>query len=259
MATTMMASSSEGSANRRARTIRRTGPPLVADIMTRSVVTATPASPLPELVDLMLRYGISGVPIVDEDARLIGIVTEADLLSKPAFGGEHRRKLAALALLAGHGRRWMSKASGLTAAEIMTTPVETAYRSESVRAVARRMVERGVHRLPVVDSERLIGIISRSDVLCRMHRDDEELQREIAAALSDPLRIPETTEVTVAVADGVVTLRGAVRYPIDLPVITAIVWRFPGVVDVHNEVIARQANPEPTGRGFDFDSMSYLR
>ena len=63
--------------------------------------------------------------------------------------------------------------------------------------------------------------------------------------LRDPARVPETAFVDVSVADGVVTLRGTVRYPMDLPVLSAVVWRFPGVVDVHSDVTAREPDPQP--------------
>jgi CBS domain-containing protein len=249
-------------------TTRRSSPPppsprtpQVLDIMTPTVVTATPGTPLPELIDEMVQHGVSGIPIIDGESRLVGIVTEADLMTKPAYGGTHRRSLAVLAdLLRGRGRRWESKATAMTAGQIMTTDVETARPREAVRGAAKRMVECGVKRLPVVDDGRLIGIISRADVLRRMHRTDEELQTEIAAVLADPVRVPETTTVTVSVADGVVTLRGSVRFPMDLPVLSAIVWRFPGVVDVHVDVTAREPDPQPGPiRHSDYDYFRYMR
>jgi CBS domain-containing protein len=220
--------------------------PQVADIMTRTVVTATPDTPLPELIDRMVRYGISGIPVVDSHSRLLGIVTEADLISKPAFGGTRRRPLAVVGeMLRGHERRWVSKSMGSTAGEVMTTEVETARPSATVRAAARQMVERGVKRLPVVQDERLVGIVSRSDVLRTMHQRDEDLRGELAAALADPARVPDTTLVDVSVADGVVTLRGTVRYASDLSVLPSIVWRYPGVVDVRVEATASEPTPQP--------------
>jgi CBS domain-containing protein len=235
--------------------------PQVADIMTRVVVTATEDTPLPELIDDMVRYGISGVPVVDTESRLIGIVTEADVMTKPAYGGTQRRSLAVLSdLLRGRERRWESKATGLTAGQIMTTEVETARPHEAVQAAARRMVRCGIKRLPVVDADRLVGIVSRADVLRRMHRTDAELQAEIEAVLADPARVPETTNVDVSVADGVVTLRGSVRFPMDLPVLSAVVWRFPGVVDAIVEVTAREPDPAPQptpNRGYDY--LRYMR
>ena len=250
----------------RSRTHRSSRPPSpstpqVADIMTRTVVTATEDSPLPELIDMMVRYGISGIPIVDTDSRLVGIVTEADLMTKPAYGGTHRRSSRFSAIccggMNGDGK---SKAAGLTAGQIMTTDVETTQPHEAVQTAARRIVRCGVKRLPVVHNDRLVGIVSRADVLRRMHRTDEQLRAEIAAVLADPVRIPETTTVDVSVDDGVVTVRGSVRFPIDLPVLSAMVWHFPGVVDVHVEATAREPNPpsRPLYDG-DYESMRYMR
>jgi CBS domain-containing protein len=229
--------------------------------MTRTVITATADTPLPELIDEMVRYGISGIPVVDTESRLVGIVTEADVMTKPAFGGTQRRPLAVIGdLLRGHDRRWVSKSTGVTAGKIMTTEVQTARPNDTVRAAARQMVTSGVKRLPVVYNDHLVGIVSRADVLRKMHRSDEDLQDEITAVFADPARVPETTEVDVSVADGIVTLRGTVRFPIDLPVLSAIVWRFPGVVDVHVEATPRESNPQPPPlHGGDYDYLRYMR
>jgi CBS domain-containing protein len=232
--------------------------PLVRDVMSPTVVTATEQTPLPELIDEMVCHGISGVPIVDGDGRLVGIVSEADLMTKTAYGGTHRRPLALLGdVLRGHERRWLAKSAALTAGELMTRKVATARPTETVRTAARRLVETGVKRLPVVDQHGLVGIISRTDVLVSMHRSDSELRAAIAATLRDPARIPETAVVDVSVADGVVTLRGTVRFPIDVPVISCLAWRFPGVVDVHNEVTAREPDPQPPR--LNPDDYSYTR
>jgi CBS-domain-containing membrane protein len=230
--------------------------------MSTTVITATAETTLPELVDEMVRHGISGVPIVDSDGRLAGIVSEADLMTKPAYGGTHRHHLAVIGdLLRGHDRHWMSKSEAMTAGEIMTRKVVTARPRESVRNAARRMVETGVKRLPVVDDhDVLVGVISRTDVLTSMHRSDKELQTVIAATLRDPARLPEMAYIDVSVADGVVTLRGTVRFPMDLPVLSSIVWRFPGVVDVQNEATAREPDPQPGPlHRDDYSYMRYMR
>lgn len=216
----------------------------VRDVMTSTVVTVTPDTPFPELVDRLLHYGISGLPVVDEDGHLVGIVTEADLVSKEAYGGRRRRALELLAdLIAGRETRWASKGKGRTAAQVMTTKVETARPGDDLRAAARRLVENRLKRLPVVDDGKLVGIVSRTDLLRVLHRSDDDLARDVAQMLADPLRAPEEHTVEATVVDGVVTLRGTVHFPMDLPVLNAMVWRLPGVVDVCNEAISREPDP----------------
>jgi CBS domain-containing protein len=229
--------------------------------MTRNVVTAQADTPLPELIDKMLHYGVSGIPVVNSKWQLVGIVTEADLISKPAYGGRRRRALAVIGdLLHGREQRWLFKAKGMTAGQVMSASVTTSAPNDTVQVAARLMIEAGVKRLPVVEDDRLIGIISRADVLRAMHRSDEELQAELVAALRDPLRAPECALVEVTVVDGVVTLRGTVPFPIDVPVLSAIVWRFPGVVDVHNEMTPEEPNPEPVHTHLsDYDYIDFLR
>jgi CBS-domain-containing membrane protein len=212
----------------------------VRDVMTTSVVTATPDTPFPDLVDRLLQHGISGLPVVDDDARLVGIVTEADLVSKEAYGGRRRRPLELLAR--GH-TRWATKGRGRTARDVMTKKVETARPDEDLRSAARRLVEHQIKRLPVVDEGTLVGIVSRTDVLRQLHRSDDDLARDIAGMLADPMRAPEAHTVEVSVTDGVVTLRGTLRFPMDLPWLSAMVWQIPGVVDVCNEATGREPDP----------------
>lgn len=232
----------------------------VRDVMTTTVVTATAHTPLPALVDLMVRARISGIPILDEQSHLVGIVTEADLISKPAYGGHRRRPLGVLGdIIHGRENMWAKKAKGLAAGDVMTTIVETAQPGEDIRIVARRMVDCGVKRLPVVADGHVIGIVSRPDVLRAMHRTDQELEQDIETVLSDPMRVPESMLVDVTVTDGVVRLTGTVPHPIDIPVLSAIVWRFPGVVDVRNEVTATEPDPEPPPSRNPMSDYEYLR
>ncbi len=216
----------------------------VRDVMTSTVVTATPDTTFPELVDRLLRHAVSGLPVVDEAGRLVGIVTEADLVSKEAYGGRRRRVLELLGdLVAGGETAWAIKGKGRTAAQVMTASLETAHPGEELRAATRRMVEHHVKRLPVVEDGRLVGILSRSDVLRVLHRSDDDLALDVAQMLADLLRAPEAHAVEATVADGIVTLRGTVRFPVDLPVLTAMVWQLPGIVDVCNKATARHPDP----------------
>ena len=218
----------------------------VRDVMTTSVVTARVETPFPRLVDLLVERGISGLPVVEDDGSLVGMVTEADLVSKEAYGGRRRRRVQVLLdLLAGGESTWAIKARGLTAGQLMTTEVETVRPDTDVRDAAREMVEHGHKRLPVVEGGRLVGIVSRTDLLRTLHRSDHDLERDVERMLVDPLRAPDDHTVSASVHQGVVSLAGTVRYPLDLPVLEAMVWRIPGVAGVHHAVTAREPDPTP--------------
>lgn len=216
----------------------------VRDVMTMPTVTAAPETPFPVLVDQLVRYDISALPVVDGAGNLVGIVTEADLVSKEAYGGRRRSMLELLAdVVAGGETRWAVKGKGRTAAQLMTKDVETAGPDEDLRSAARRLVEHGRKRLPVVDDGRLVGIVSRSDIVRVLHRSDDDLAQEVARLLVDPMRAPEDHAIEAQVSNGVVRLTGTVRFPVDIPVITAMVWRISGVVDVCVDVTSREPNP----------------
>ncbi len=212
----------------------------VRDIMTTDVVTAEANTTFHRLVDLLIEHGVSGIPIVDPDRHPIGIVTEADLVSKEAFGGRRR----VLDVAAGHAFRaentWASKARGATAAEIMSAPVRTVRPDDLVRLAAARMLVTGVKRLPVVDAEgRLVGIVGRSDVLEMFYRPDDQIQVDVERILADPLLVPEDHAVTAKVHEGVVTLDGKVELASHIRLIETMIRDAPGVIDVVSDVAVR--------------------
>jgi CBS domain-containing protein len=216
----------------------------VRDVMTRTVVTATVDAPFQRLVDLMLRHGVSGIPIVDGHRRPIGIVTEADLVAKEAYGARRRLLDVAAAFAFRAENTWVAKARGLTADEIMSAPVRTIRADDQLRLAAARMVGTGVKRLPVVDDEgRLVGIVSRTDVLRLFHRGDDEITLDVIRVLDDPLLVPEDHTVTASVHDGVVALHGSVTAASHVRLIDAMVREVPGVVDVVSDISVGQPTP----------------
>jgi CBS domain-containing protein len=221
----------------------------VSDVMTTTVVTAAPDTPFQRLVDLMLQHGVSGLPIVDVDRRPIGIVTEADLVSKQAFGARRRPLDAAADFAFREENIWAEKARGLTAGAIMSAPVRTVRPDDQLRLAAARMVTMGVKRLPVVgDDGRLVGIVSRTDVMRLFHRSDNEVALDVQRVLDDPLLVPEDHIVTASVHDGVVTLHGAVSQSSHIRLIDAMVRQVAGVVDVISEIDGRaRSTGENTG------------
>lgn len=208
----------------------------VKDVMTTSVLTVRADTPFKEVVEILVEHGVSGVPVVDTGGRVVGLVTEADLVSKEAFDLRHRRPLAAVADLIAGVRVWSDKAAGLTAAEVMSERVVTVSPAEDLHYVARRMLELGVKRFPVVDDGRLVGIVSRQDLLRVFHRSDADIAAEIDAKLADPLYAPEDHSVTAVVEDGVVTLVGRVRLSGELPTVIGLATNVMGVVHVDSRV-----------------------
>ncbi len=160
----------------------------IADIMTSDVVSVRPDASFKEIVERLVRCDVSGLPVVDDEGHLVGIVTEADVTSKEAYGGHRRRALALLAdLLSAREHRWATKAAGWEAADVMTEDVVTCSPDDEVRVVARRMLERGVKRFPVVRSGELVGMVSRQDILRMFARPDDTIQAEITRALATDL------------------------------------------------------------------------
>jgi CBS domain-containing protein len=137
----------------------------VADVMTRAVITVGPEASWQEVTRRMLDAGVSGVPVTDPEGSLLGIVTEADLMTKPAFGRRRQRSLAAFVELVTGDAGLVAKAMAATAGDLMTAPAITASPGEGIGAAALRMLDRSLKHLPVVDRGRLVGIVSRRDLL----------------------------------------------------------------------------------------------
>lgn len=219
----------------------------VRDVMTTELVTVGPDAPLKAVVERLVRAGVSGLPVVD-DGRLVGMITEADLISKEAYGDHRPRALALLSdALAGHDHHWVEKAAGAVASEVMTAAPATCRPADDVRMVARRMLESKIKRLPVVDDGELVGIVARHDVLAMFDRPDEEIAGALARALSNDSNMPEEHSVHAAVHDGVVTLTGEVRYDWDVAIVVGIARDVAGVIEVDCHLNVRQKRPPGVG------------
>lgn len=204
----------------------------VRDVMKTRVVAVTPSTPFREVAELMLRHGIGAVPVVDDAGGLVGLISEADLLTKEAYGGRRRPFLGALPGVGRQESYGMLRSRGRLAREIMSAPVETAMADDPLRVVARRMVENRLRHLVVVDdSRRMVGIVSRRDLLRVFARTDEETAADVAIELRRSGQVPDG-DVSASVDDGVVTLTGRVADAADVPGICRVAWLVPGVVDV---------------------------
>ena len=225
----------------------------IREIMTTEVVSVTPDTPFKEVIDSLVRAEVSSLPVIDASGKLVGLVTEADVISKEAYGGRRRRALALLSdVLSGRDHRWVTKAAGSLAADVMTKNVIVCSPEEDVRSVARRMLERGVKRMPVIESGALAGIISRHDILAILDRPDEVIVTDVERALANDPNRPDDHHVRFSVDDGIVTLNGDVRYGWDEPIVISIVRSVPGVIDVISHLHHRERNPRPSTEAWMF-------
>jgi len=172
----------------------------VKDIMTTDVVAVRSDASYRDMASMLRAHRVSGFPVIDDQGIVVGVVSEADLLSEQAQEGRHgwlpRRKH-----LADHE---------LTASDLMTRSVVTTSPHELVSSVARLMSSRKLRRLPVVDGQgRLVGIVSRSDVLSVFSRPDEEIRREITEDVIADGFFTDPDRFTITVKDGIVMLAGS--------------------------------------------------
>lgn len=178
----------------------------VDDVMTAPVVTAGEDAPYRELVALLMEHEMSAVPVVDTFGRVLGVVSEADLLRKVEFVGVDRTPR----LFHGPRRRAkLAKAAAATAGDLMSRPAVTAWTSTSVPAAARLMDRAGVKRLPVVDDlGRLVGIVSRGDLMKVHLRPDADIRADVCDEILIRILAVEEGKVVVRVKDGLVALTG---------------------------------------------------
>jgi CBS-domain-containing membrane protein len=202
--------------------------------MTTDVIVASPNTSFHALVQLMLTHRVSGIPIVDEERRPVGIVSESDMISKEAY--QSLRHLPADDQLGQAENVWAAKSRGRCAADLMSTPVRTVRPDDLVRLAAARMVTTGINRLPVTDAAgRLVGLVSRSDVLGIYHRTDVEVLAAVEHTLDDPLLVPDN-DMTASVADGIVTLAGHADAPAHVRLAISALGEVAGVVDIVDRV-----------------------
>lgn len=158
------------------------------DIMSTKVVTVTPDTVVRDIAALMLEKHISGVPVLTEDGTLAGMISEGDLLRRPELGTEkHRRRW--LSFFHGSNEeqaREFTKSHALRAADVMTEPVVFVSENDSLGEVVGVMEKNNVKRLPVVTDGKLVGIVSRVDML-----------RVLAARQAEPLAPPPETDAAI--------------------------------------------------------------
>jgi len=205
----------------------------VEGLMTRDVVTVSPDASLEDVAALLSERRISGMPVCDAGGRVIGVVSEADVVrtERGIEPGTVRRFF----------RRRGDEPGEIparTAAEAMTTPALTIQLAEHAATAARLMLDHGFSRLPVVSDGALVGIVTRADLLRAFHRHDDEIADEIRDDVLGALWIAPST-LGLTVEDGVASVWGQVETDLDAESIIRCIRRVPGVVEVRAELHAR--------------------
>jgi CBS-domain-containing membrane protein len=205
----------------------------VAEVMSERVVAVRGNAEFGEIVAALRRFHVASLPVIDAENRVIGLISEDDLLAKEA--DQPRRN----GLLGRFRRRsGRSKADGTTASELMSSPAVTVTRSTTAREATRTMFRHRVHQLPVVDavSGRLIGMVTRSDLLTVYGRPAEDIQHNVLYDLIEDVFGMDSRRFTVNVDQGTVTLRGDVRDRRAAGVLTDAVRHVEGVVTVIDQL-----------------------
>jgi CBS domain-containing protein len=225
----------------------------VEEVMTRDVITVRPETTVHEAAALMVTHRVSGLPVVDDKGGVIGIVSEGDLMlrqkgraSRPWWRGflEHGEELA----------REYKKRAGTTVGEVMTRAVVCVSPRLPIESVAVILDERRIRRVPVVDLGRLVGIVSRGDLIRILASEplrragappsERALEREFRDRLTaEPWAVSAHGLLAQASRDGVLTLWGLVDSRAEKEAVETLARTLEGVTRVESQVVVRQDAP----------------
>jgi CBS domain-containing protein len=222
---------------------------VAADVMTIEVATIPATAGYKEIAVMLRRHGVSALPVVDAGHRMIGVVSDSDLLE-----GQAARRLATGAIRLAWQLRQRSATSSATAADLMTAPAVTVGPGTPVAEAASLMQARRLRRLPVVDqSDRIRGIISRADLLSVFERPDELIGEQVLTqVVGDVFRL-DVLEFQVTVSSGLVTITGPVNHRSTALRLIGAVWQVDGVIGVRDRLSYRKDEK------FDTRSVSRFR
>ncbi len=223
-----------------------------SDIMTSNVVTVGPQASVSEIAEMMTKHRISGIPVVDADGRLVGILSESDLLHRMETGTERRRKWwLGMFQDASSMAREFTKSHGLKAADLMTANVTTVSGDAALGDVAELLDSKNLKRVPVVVDGKLAGIITRGDMVKALAQaggmaksaggDDITVSREVTRRISD-VKWLHDAYVSVLVVDGTAELSGMVPTAEQKKALLVLVEETPGVKDIEDRLRVGRMN-----------------
>lgn len=214
----------------------------VGDVMSDEIMTITADAPLKEAAIIMVKSGVSGLPVLDDDRKVVGIITEADFVTAEANRSWGRQRKRLLANFLGDPMPQNAK----TVADVMSLNPHTIDSASSVTEAARKMTDLRVKRLPVVLPDgTLCGIISRADVMGVFTRPDEELADEIAGGVAIDILGLSPGDISVTVDDGVTQISGHVPSRSEARVLEELASRVEGVVAIESSLTWAHDDTKP--------------
>lgn len=205
----------------------------IKNVMSTHVAAVRTDTPFKEVARILERRDVSAVPVVDDGGRVLGVVSEADLLVKQGTQDPMHSRSPLARLL---NRRAARLIAATTAAQLMTAPAITINAETTVARAARLLTRKNIKRLPVVDAEgTLLGIVSRKDLLTVFLRKDEDIRDDVVKQVFERgigLAVNPTT-VTITVHDGEVTVVGQLELKSQIPLVVQMISHLDGVVDVN--------------------------
>jgi CBS domain-containing protein len=217
------------------------------DVMVRDVVTVGPGTDVVEAIKLLSEHDISALPVVDEDHHLVGVLSEADLITREEIGAEpHHSWWVETLMPASKLAEEFAKSHGKKVSEVMSTEVITADEETDIAEIAALLERHRIKRIPIIHQGELVGIVSRSNLIQALASlkpkmdADRETDRSIRLELLERLGQQRWTDFgsrNVTVQDGVVHLWGLIGSESERKALTALAEEVPGVSAVADEMI----------------------
>jgi CBS domain-containing protein len=200
----------------------------VSDVMTKDVLSIGPADRLRRAATVMRESRVGGLPVVDGD-KVVGMITESDFLNIAADTPDGERHGFLDALFGGHRAANPSTLVG----EAMTKDPITVTDSMTIREAARTMKRHKIKRVPVIGDDRLVGILSRADVMKVFAREDDAIAADVADILH---RYRFDHQVEATTSDGRIVIAGEVEHRSGAKLIEEVLFRILGVIEVDNQI-----------------------
>jgi CBS domain-containing protein len=210
----------------------------IREVMRSPVISVRPETPLKEVARLLIEHRISGLPVIDGEGHVVGVVSEEDFLARSAGLEPVRHRALSWAWMGAPDQRAIDKLHATTAGEAMSSPAITIAADRPVSEAAGRMSASDVNRLPVVEDGRLVGIVTRADIVRAYARSDDELLQIV----HESLRAVDGLQV-LSVTDGIVKLSGTVSSASLAHTARHVAERVEGVVGVDDSELSWDPNP----------------